>query len=198
LRFRSRPTSFIGIENLIPSDNAWDWLGDGIYFWEQNPQRALQYSIECASGQQRNKIRIKTPFVLGALIDLKTCFNLTESASISALKKGYDDYIEIASISKEPILQNVGPKRFLDCAVIKYIHKANQFLDKPLYYDTVRAAFSEGSPVYDGCEIREQTHIQISVRNEDCIKGYFLPKPFTQLNPYVSDYIKSNLPSLIK
>lgn len=48
-----------GEEPLIPSDNIWDWLGPGVYFWEQNPGRALEYAIECASGKQKNKIRIK-------------------------------------------------------------------------------------------------------------------------------------------
>jgi hypothetical protein len=38
-----------GEDQLKPSDNLWDWLGPGIYFWEQNPGRALEYAIECAS-----------------------------------------------------------------------------------------------------------------------------------------------------
>lgn len=58
-----------GEEDLIASENEWDWLGPGIYFWEQNPGRALEYAIECASGWQKNKTRIKTPFVLGAIYD---------------------------------------------------------------------------------------------------------------------------------
>lgn len=31
---------FAGTSGLKPSDNDYDWLGDGIYFWEHNAQRA--------------------------------------------------------------------------------------------------------------------------------------------------------------
>lgn len=55
--------------NLNPSNNPWDWLGEGIYFWELNPGRALEYAIESVSGEQFNKIPIKTPFVLGTTLN---------------------------------------------------------------------------------------------------------------------------------
>ena len=28
------------------SDNDYDWLGSGVYFWESNPQRALSFAKE--------------------------------------------------------------------------------------------------------------------------------------------------------
>ena len=28
--------------HLQPSENDYDWLGSGIYFWEDNPRRALE------------------------------------------------------------------------------------------------------------------------------------------------------------
>ncbi len=33
-------------ENFRPSNNSYDWLGNGIYFWENNYQRAIQYAKE--------------------------------------------------------------------------------------------------------------------------------------------------------
>lgn len=30
------------IEGWRPSENDWDWLGHGIYFWEHSPARALR------------------------------------------------------------------------------------------------------------------------------------------------------------
>lgn len=65
-----------GEMDLYPSDNPWDWLGNGVYFWEQNPERALQYAIESANGEQKNKKRIKTPFVIGSTIELGTCLSV--------------------------------------------------------------------------------------------------------------------------
>lgn len=29
---------------LKPSEQAYDWLGKGIYFWEHGPERALQWA----------------------------------------------------------------------------------------------------------------------------------------------------------
>jgi len=37
--------------DLEPSINKWDWLGEGIYFGEQNPNRVFEYADECAKGK---------------------------------------------------------------------------------------------------------------------------------------------------
>jgi hypothetical protein len=33
-----------GQSELRASQNTYDWLGHGIYFWEYNPRRAIQYA----------------------------------------------------------------------------------------------------------------------------------------------------------
>lgn len=35
-----------GEENLLASKNDYDWLGNGIYFWENNEDRALEWAIQ--------------------------------------------------------------------------------------------------------------------------------------------------------
>ena len=35
---------FSGEAELKSSDNDYDWLGHGIYFWENNPERALEFA----------------------------------------------------------------------------------------------------------------------------------------------------------
>jgi hypothetical protein len=84
-----------GNDELLPSENAWDWLGTGIYFWEQNPFRALEYAMESVQRKQFNKKPIKEPFVLGAVIELGNCFNLTESSSLHILGKAYSSLSEL-------------------------------------------------------------------------------------------------------
>jgi hypothetical protein len=44
-----------------------------------------------------------------------------------------------------------------------------------LPFDTVRAAFIEGPPLYENAGFHEQTHIQICVRGPQQIMGYFRP-----------------------
>lgn len=47
-------------------------------------------------------------------------------------------------------------------------------LDK---YDTIRSVFSEGSKLYHGTTFTEKSHIQLVVRDERRIRGYFRPIP---------------------
>jgi len=82
-----------GNEPIKPSNNDWDWLGGGAYFWEQNPVRALQYGEESAANLQYNKIRIKTPFVIGAIIELGNCLNLVEPVSLNIVRQAHDSMI---------------------------------------------------------------------------------------------------------
>lgn len=173
-----------GEDDLIASDNIWDWLGPGIYFWEQNPGRALEYAMECAAGQQKNKTKIKTPFVIGAVIELGNCLNMLEPVSIDIVKKAHNALIETYKKSGESIPANKGAIRKLDCAVIKYVHKSAEDAGL-LPYDTVRSAFNEGSQIYTDSNFYDRLHIEICVRTPNLIKGYFLPRPIGEFNPYL-------------
>jgi hypothetical protein len=42
-------------------------------------------------------------------------------------------------------------------------------------FDTVRAAFIEGSPIYEDAGFHAKNHIQLCVRSVASIKGYFRP-----------------------
>ena len=64
--------------------------------------------------------------------------------------------------------------RELDCAAIETLHKSLK-KNKEKEFDSVRGVFWEGKELYPKAGFREKDHIQICVRNIDCIKGYFLP-----------------------
>jgi hypothetical protein len=78
-----------GDDQLKQSTNPWDWLGPGIYFWEQNPHKAMEY------------------------------------------------------------------------------------------------ADHEGVKIYEDSNFTDGLHIEVSVINADLIKGYFLPRPIAEYNPYL-------------
>jgi len=44
------------------------------------------------------------------------------------------------------------------------------------HFDTVRSIFTEGGPAFDGAGIQAKNHIQICIRNLNCIKGFFIPR----------------------
>jgi len=173
-----------GEDQLIASDNTWDWLGPGVYFWEQNPGRALEYAIEVATKKQKNKKLIKTPFVIGAIIELGHCLNLLEPNSINIVKDAHNSLEKLSALSGDPMPVNKGANRQLDCAVIKSVHESNRRQGFKVY-DTIRCAFLEGKEIYPGSNFTDRLHIEICVINTELIKGYFLPSPIKEFNPYL-------------
>ncbi len=131
-----------GKTQLKPSNNIWDWLGEGIYFWEQNPKRALEYSIESATKKQFNKVPIKTPFVLGAIIELGNCLNLIEPESLTILKEAYKGLEQIYKEAGKQMPKNEADNRKLDSAVFKHLHKS-RIDNSKLGYETIRCALPE-------------------------------------------------------
>jgi hypothetical protein len=173
-----------GKAELLPSVNSWDWLGNGIYFWEDNPMRALEYAEENSIGKQFNKKKIITPFVIGAVIELGYCLNLVETESLQIVKEAYEGLALVTHEAGDKMPVNKGNNKALDCAVFKYIHQSNKIQGKK-QYDTIRCPFQEGVEVYPNSTISDRLHMQICVINSDNIKGYFLPKPIRKYNPYL-------------
>lgn len=175
-----------GQDELKMSDNKWDWLAQGIYFWEQNPKRALEYAKENALGEQYNKIKIKTPFVLGATIELGNCLNLVEPQSLLIVQAAYKGLERLYEETGRKMPVNKGNNRALDCAVIKFVHQS-RINENKIPYDTIRCAFSEGEELYKGSNFSSRLHIQVCVLNPDLIKGYYLPRPIELYNPYLKE-----------
>jgi hypothetical protein len=138
-----------------------------IYFWENSAGRALEWAKSATANPKFTRAKITNPFVVGAIIDLGNCLDLLEAESIRAVKRGYNEFKEIHAVSGTPMPQNkkIGteaPIRPLDCAVINYVHLMREAENEP-GFDTVRAAFIEGPPLYENAGFHEQTHIQICV-----------------------------------
>jgi len=163
-------------EAFEPSTNDYDWLGSGIYFWEANPDRALDWARrQCQLRKQPNEIGPE-PFVVGAVIDPGFCLDLISSNGIQALEDMYSNFQVVIAASGVVMPRNVGGEdlflRKLDCAVINYFHKVRKIREQPPF-DTVRGVFTEGERIYPNSGFRRKTHIQICVINPEMIKGVF-------------------------
>lgn len=169
-------------EELRGSDNSYDWLGNGIYFWENNLVRAWEWAKRRHGDDAA---------VIGAVIDLGYCLNLTDSASEQELKNGFKMLKTLCDLTGADMPKNRPSDktkdnllRDLDCAVIQQIQYGYENLNKTETemgnsspkYDSVRGVFTEGKPPYPGSAFYSKTHIQICVCNPNCIKGYFEPK----------------------
>ena len=143
-----------GKTNLLSSTNDYDWLGNGIYFWENNEERAWQWAKY--------------------LQELKDAYEFM----VELYKESGLELPQNTSIGKSTDLLI----RKLDCAVVQtaltYNKKANAHP-----YDSVKGVFWEGQELYPNAGFREKNHIQICVCNPNCIKGYFLPRGINQDYP---------------
>lgn len=163
-----------GEDILRPSTNDYDWLGEGVYFWENSVERARQYAIEAS---QRRGSTIKKPFVIGAVIDFGNCLDLLDKRWLDFLRVAYDEMVMALKEQGKALPSNAPfrsndfdfKKRELDCAVIRYAVELLEF-------DSVRSVFWEGEALYPGSGFRTHNHIQLAIINPNCIKGFFLPR----------------------
>ncbi|NJL32404.1 MAG: hypothetical protein HC898_12750 [Phycisphaerales bacterium] len=169
---------YTGKETLKPSENKYDWLGTGIYFWEHNPQRAYEFACEVISSPRNKNQKINEPAVVGAVINLGNCLNLLDARNLELVKNSYEIMKDSIRLYRKRMPRNIGGKdllqRNLDCAVINALHEHHKTANL-MAYDTVRAAFVEGRPLYKNAGFHEKNHIQIAVRETKCIIGYFRP-----------------------
>lgn len=163
-------------EELNASTNDYDWLGNGIYFWENNVERAWEWA--------RNR-HGEDAAVVGAVLDLGYCLNLTDSASTMILKTAYDILKAKYDEMGIDLPRNIPSKktrdillRNLDCAVIQQAQQFYKDSDSKTKtaFDLVRGVFIEGEPPFPGSALFSKTHIQICICNPNCIKGYFVPR----------------------
>ena len=165
-----------GGEPFKPSENDWDWLGHGVYFWEFGLDRAWSW----AQAQARRKSFV--PAVVGAVIQLGECFDLLDTHATQYLADYAKVYVDRLRKAGKEVPQNVGSDfgaRKFDCALINSALRAVEAFDG-VCYQTVRCGFVEGPRVYEDAEgvqseLRAQSHVQVAVRDPACIVGTFIP-----------------------
>jgi|SRR6185437_8966487 len=172
------------------SREPFDWLGHGMYFWENNYERALQWAQD-----KKRRGAIKEPAVIGAVLYLGVCCDFLDRKYIQLLAQYFVAMEEINSASGKVLpsnkdLPNDPHKdkilRHRDCAVIEYMHgeishRVQYDIQKKGYtdnkiFDTTIGVFTEGGPAFQGAGLFAKSHIQICVRNPNCIQGFFMPR----------------------
>jgi hypothetical protein len=174
----------LGKIDIRPSVNDYDWLGSGAYFWEDSVHRALDWAEFMAGPRSPSRNRIKKPFVIGAIIDPGDCLDLSNPNGLSILKEAYPFFEAVMQASRVTMPQNQAThqgdldlvKRFLDCAVINFLHSLREVTGKTPF-DTIRCPFMEGGDLFEGSKIQARTHIQWCVRDpKKSVIGYFIPR----------------------
>lgn len=171
-----------GKTDLKPSQNDYDWLGKGRYFWENNPDRAMEFAGMLAGMKRRSASNVRDPFVLGAIIDLGHCLNLLDHRALETLRLQYEEYASVSREAGVELPKNTPLRggedlifRRLDRAVIESLHARRAEQDEQAY-DSVRGVFFEGPELFPNAGFRTKNHIQLCIRNPSCILGYFRPR----------------------
>ena len=175
LRLQSAPRTVIGYhgcsrdtadtilaeQRFLPSTRAYDWLGEGVYFWEYAPYRAREWA-EARCTRDGGE-----PAVIRATIRLGRCLNLLDIEHIPDLVLMYNSFVQTLGESGLPRNTDRGA-HFLDRLIID-AHCRALARRTATGVQTVRGQFAEGNPIYPGSKILEKAHSQIAVRDPSCI-----------------------------
>ncbi len=170
------------LPSLKPSENRYDWLGPGIYFYEGDCQRARQFAQASHDHPHRyyTKQPIGTPSVVGAVLRISSCLDMTTQDGLLHYRAGYQTLQE--ALVGRALPRNLPAGDFdtdvilhhLDEAVIRMVHamRASQGLQS---FQLVRGAFYQGPEAAPSSAFREGTHIQLALCDPACVVGWFLP-----------------------
>jgi hypothetical protein len=174
------------LKQLNQSNNKYDWLGPGAYFFEGDVERALLFAQAAYNNPTKRYTAkpIATPAAVGAILQVQSWLDMTTQAGIKEFSMAYQFLAAglVAEGKKPP--QNAPADntdadiiyRALDNAVFTWLHHARASRNPPSPpFQAVRAAFHQGPEVAPTSGFHASTHIQISLRDNNCVKGWFLP-----------------------
>lgn len=136
------------------SQNPYDWLGDGVYFFQDAPQRAWEWAVEHHGNAAA---------VIGATIHLVDCVDLLDLSWHPVISDAYNSYLSNLKESERALPEQIGGAHRLDREVLNYT--IGVLSEHGLKIACVRAAFAEGQPVYPDSAIFDRSHVQIAVRD---------------------------------
>lgn len=146
-------------EGFKTSENTYDWLGDGIYFFQGPPERAREWAVEhCAD-----------PAVIGCEIAIVDFLDLTNPEWTRFLTEQYDQYLTHCREVGEELPVQRGKAHRLDREVINYSVGALRREGVPVR--GVRGVFIEGDVVYPDSAIYALAHVQIAVLDATVIRS---------------------------
>jgi len=165
-------TSLDGANSILMSGfemsrNDYDWLGTGVYFFQDAPQRAWEWAAS----------RHSNPAVIGALIEINGFIDLLDIGWFEILQGSHhllvDEYRRTGRHVPDQN-QESGTHR-LDCVSINFtVDRIENEGNTKIY--GVRAAFAEGKPIFENSALFDRTHVQIAARETSVIKQIWLEK----------------------
>lgn len=167
------------------SENSWDWLGKGVYFFEAAPSMAWQWAVEFAE-RQRKKGNDSTPALLSAVLDIERCMDLLDDVWDEPMKAAADELekdgvlaqqhglrLRSAKLSRAVIVSDYEMplkayrNNSADCQVVNAVW--GKAKDAGFLASGIRAPFVLGKQLYSNSFFFDEGHVQISVVDRNII-----------------------------
>ena len=148
-------------DGFVPSDNQYDCLGNGVYFFEDGLTHACAWARRAHPGE---------PAVVQADVRLESCIDLKDSVGwIPLLAQTHAELLRVSREQRRPLPRQTTREHRLDREVIEFT--VGILEREGIRIRSVRGVFAEGAPAFPGSFLSEGSHVQIAVRDVDLISG---------------------------
>lgn len=147
-------------DDFVASLNDWDWLGHGVYFWQDAPERAYRWAERriLDLGLQEPAAVVAARIHLNGFVDMLDQRGMT---LLQDLARSYQRQHPSSSLANKS-----GANR-LDCAVFNFATSMLSWLGVGVA--GYRAACVEGNALTPGSPIFDLSHVQLVVVNREAI-----------------------------
>jgi hypothetical protein len=142
------------------SNSGGDWLGPGVYFWQDAPERAQSWAKK---HHPENPVVIRSSIIFEESKNMDLLDTFWFPILVKQHKAFLSSFLELdIPIQDKDITKSNLHK--LDHEFLNYISCAiNE--EKPGRVAVIRAAFTEGEPIFDSSAIYDLSHVQIAVKD---------------------------------
>jgi hypothetical protein len=148
-------------DGFLPSDNDYDCLGDGVYFFEDGLAQAAAWARRAHPSE---------PAVVQADVRLEDCMDLKDSVGwVPLLGQAHDEVLRVSREQGLLLPRQTGSVHRLDRVVIEVTVAILEREGTPIR--AVRGVFAEGPPAFPGSFLSEGCHVQVAVRDADLISN---------------------------
>jgi hypothetical protein len=146
-------------DGFLPSDNDYDCLGNGVYFFEEGLAQARAWAQRAYPGE---------PVVVQADVRLEDCMDLKDTQGwVPLLAQAHAEVLRASRERGRPLPAQTTAEHRLDREVIELTVSILE--QEGMRIRSVRGVFAEGAPAFPGSFLSEGSHVQVAVRDADLI-----------------------------
>jgi hypothetical protein len=148
-------------DGFLASDNDYDCLGNGVYFFEDGLAQARAWARRAHPSE---------PAVVQADVRLEDCMDLKDSLGWGPLlAQAHDEVLRLSREHGLPLPRQTSATHRLDRVVIELM--VAMLEREGIRIRAARGVFAEGAPAFPGSFLSEGSHVQVAVRDTDLISN---------------------------